>query len=84
MLFPNKTKKQAVCTYKKKRVRTARLYRRTTEIYRSGMRILLRMQEEKKKRMESEKLRATKRNTYSNILHGDGVSGKIRLYQRKV
>ena len=25
----------------------------------------------KKKRMESEKLRATKRNTYSDILHGD-------------
>lgn len=42
------------------------------------------MQEEKKKRMESEKLRATKRNTYSDILHRNGVPGKIWLHQREI
>ena len=38
---------------------------------------LLRMQEEKKKRMESKKLRTIKRNTYSNIFHGNSLTGKI-------
>ena len=32
------------------------------------------MQEKKEKRMESEKLRTTKRNTYSDILHRDGIT----------
>lgn len=60
------------------------LYRRTAEIYRSRMWVLFRMQKKKEKRMESKKLRTTERNTYSDILHRDGITRKIRIHQRKI
>ena len=60
-----------------KRTKIEKEKKRETEIHRSRMRILLRMQKKEKEHVESEKLRTTERNSYSNILYGNGITRTI-------